>query len=307
MTFEVNILGSSGALPAHFRHPTAQVINHNDNYFLLDCGEGTQMQLDKFGLKRSKIDHIFISHLHGDHYFGLMGLITSYILLARKQPLYIYAPQGLKAIIAAHIDITDPDIGFEINITELIEPETGICSLVIENEVLEVYYFPLDHRITCFGYLFNEKLRSPNIIKSKIGEYTLTVAEIIQLKQGKDIVRGGEVLKNKNFTNPPPSPLQYAFCTDTLPVTKNYGFLQEVDLLYHEATFLHNDEERAAKTHHTTAKQAAEVAKQLNAKQLLIGHFSAKYQNLNMLLEEAKETFENTQLAIEGLVFKVAN
>lgn len=305
MTFEVTILGSSGALPAHSRHPTAQIVNHNDVYFLLDCGEGTQMQLDKYGIRRSKINHIFISHLHGDHYYGLMGLVTSYILLARKQPLHIYAPQGLKDKIAAHIDVLDEDIGFEININELPEPETGVCTLLIENDSLEIYYFKLEHRITCFGYLFNEKLRPPNVIKSKITEYSLSVAEIIQLKEGKDVVRANEILKNEDFTKPPPAPKQYAFCTDTLPVINDYSFLKEVDLLYHEATFLHNDAERATQTYHTTAKQAADLAQKLALKQLLIGHFSAKYQNINMLLQEARQTFEKTNLAIEGEVFKV--
>jgi len=305
MTFEVTILGSSGALPAHSRHPTAQIVNHNEAYFLLDCGEGTQMQLDKYAIRRSRINHIFISHLHGDHYYGLMGLITSYILLARKQPLHIYGPQGLNDRVAAHIDITDADIGFDIHINELPEPQKGVCSLLIENECLEIYYFPLEHRITCFGYLFNEKLRARNIIKSKIEEYSLTVAEIIQLKEGKDITRTIEILKNEDFTKSPPQPKQYAFCTDTLPVIDNYAFLKEVDLLYHEATFLHNDAERAAQTHHTTTKQAADLAQKLNLKQLLIGHFSAKYQNLNMLLEETKQTFQNTNLAVEGEVFKV--
>jgi len=305
MTFEVTILGSSGALPAHFRHPTAQIVNHNESYFLLDCGEGSQMQLDKFGLKRSRINNIFISHLHGDHYYGLMGLITSYILLSRTQPLYIYGPQGLKDRIAAHIDINDADIGFAIYINELEEPEYGSSNLLTESEILEIYYFPLKHRITCFGYLFKEKLRQRNVIKSKIEEHNLTVSEIIHLKEGKDILRKNEVLKNEDFTKAPAKPRSYAFCTDTLPVIDDYTFLKNVDLLYHEATFLQNDLERATKTYHTTATQAATLANKLNLKQLLIGHFSAKYQNLNMLLDEAKQTFGKTYLATEGETFGV--
>jgi len=305
MTFEVTILGCSGALPAHLRHPTAQIVNHNEAYFLIDCGEGTQMQLDKFDLKRSRINHIFVSHLHGDHYYGLMGLVTSYILLARVQPLRIYGPKGLKDKIAAHIDISDPGVGFEIHITELEVPTGNTLNLITTNKYLEVYYFPLQHGITCFGYLFKEKLRQPNIIKSKIEEHKLTVSEIIQLKEGNDIERENEVLKNENFTTPPPKPRLYAFCTDTLPIINTFDFLNEVDLLYHEATFLHEDVERAAQTHHSTAKQAAEVASDLNLQKLLIGHFSAKYKNLNMLLEEAQHTFKNTQLAIEGQTYKV--
>jgi len=305
MTFELTILGSSGALPAHFRHPTAQIVNHNELFFLLDCGEGTQMQLDKFGIKRGKINHIFISHLHGDHYYGLMGLLTSYVLLARQQPLYVYGPQGLKDKIAAHIDVTDADIGFEIHINELVVPEINTCSLLIENEYLEIYYFPLAHRITCFGYLLKEKLRQRNIIKSKINEHQLTVTEILQLKAGEDVKRANELLVNEDFTKAPPKPRSYAFCTDTLPVIDNYNFLKEVDLLYHEATFLHNDTERAAQTHHTTTTQAAQVAQNLIAAKLLIGHFSAKYQNLDLLLDEAKQTFKNTNLAIEGETYKV--
>lgn len=305
MTFEVTILGSSGALPAHFRHPTAQIVNHNECFFLFDCGEGTQMQLDKFSIRRGKINHVFISHLHGDHYYGLMGLLTSYVLLARKQPLYVYGPQGLKDKIAAHIDINDADIGFEIHINEIAVPDTANCALLIENEHVEIYYFPLVHRITCFGYLLKEKIRPRNVIKSKISSHQLTIAEIIQLKEGKDVARANEVLKNEDFTKAPPKPRSYAFCTDTLPVIDSYDFLKEVDLLYHEATFLHNDIERAAKTHHTTTTQAAQLAKNLKVSKLLIGHFSAKYQNLDMLSEEAKITFANTQLAIEGNTYQV--
>lgn len=305
MTFEVTILGSSGALPARSRHPTAQIVNHNESYFLLDCGEGTQMQLDRFNLRRSRINHIFISHLHGDHYYGLMGLITSYILLSRTQPLHIFGPEGLKEKIAAHIDVTDADIGFTIHINELNEPENCTCTLLTENENLEIYYFPLVHRITCFGYLFKEKLRQRNVIKSQIEKYKLTVAEIIRLKEGKDIIRESEVLKNEDFTKAPPTPRSYAFCTDTLPIIDDCTFLKDIDLLYHEATFLQDDVERAAQTYHTTAAQAANLAKKLNIQQLLIGHFSAKYHNLNMFLEEAKQTFSNTHLAIEGETFRV--
>jgi len=277
MTFELSILGSNGALPAHGRHPTAQILNHNEAYFLIDCGEGTQMRLDHLNLRRSKINHIFISHLHGDHYYGLMGLITSYILLGRQQKLTVYAPSGIKHIIDIHIDLDDPKNGFEIDIIELAIPETPM--LCYQSAVLEVYYFPLQHRIPCFGYFFKEVKQPRNIIKAKIEEYNLVVEEMIALKDGEDIVRNNELVENHLLTKDPKPQRSYAYCTDTTPFAHQYELLNNCNLLYHEATFMHNDEERALQTFHTTTKQAAEVAQKLQAKQLLIGHFSYPNQN----------------------------
>jgi len=302
MTFELSILGSNGALPAFGRHPTAQVLNHNESYFLIDCGEGTQMRMDEFNVRRSRIHRIFISHLHGDHYYGLMGLITSYILLGRKHKLTIYAPVGIKDIIAVHLDIHNPDNGFEIEIIELevnIEP-----TLCYSSGLLEVFYFPLDHRLTCFGYFFKEVKQLRNVIKSKINEFDLTVEEIKALKAGENILRNNETINNKLLTKDPKPQRSYAFCTDTTPIAKQYGLLKNCNLLYHEATFMDNDEERAAQTYHSTTKQAAEVAKSLNAVQLLIGHYSAN-KNLEPLLTETKAHFSNSLLAIEGQTFKI--
>ena len=303
MTFELSILGSNGALPAHGRHPTAQILNHNECYFLLDCGEGTQMRLDACNLKRSRINEIFISHLHGDHYYGLMGLITSYILLGRQQKLTIYAPSGLRSIIDVHIDINDPTNGFEIEIIELPIPDSP--ALCYQSSVIEVFYFPLKHRITCYGYFFKEVKQKRNLIKSKIEEYGLSVEEIIALKDGHNISRNGSEIENHQLTKDPKPQRNYAYCTDTLPIAHQYDLLKNCDLLYHEATFLHDDEERALQTFHTTTKQAAEVAKHLNAQQLIIGHFSAKYKNLDPLLQEAETVFENSALALEGEKFKI--
>lgn len=303
MTFELSILGSNGALPAHGRHPTAQVLNHNESYFLLDCGEGTQMRLDALNLKRSKINHIFISHLHGDHYYGLMGLLTSYILLGRQQKLTIYAPPGIQSIIDIHIDIEDSSNGFEIEIVEL--PILEAPSLCFQNEVIQVFYFPLQHRITCYGYFFKEVKQKRNVIKDKIEAYNLSVEEIIALKEGQHLNRDGAVIENHLLTKDPKLQRSYAYCTDTCAFAHQYDLLKNCDLLYHEATFMHNDAERASQTFHTTTKQAAEVAKKLNAKQLIIGHFSAKYKNLEPLLEEAKTVFENSILALEGAKFKI--
>ncbi len=304
MTFELSILGSNGALPAHGRHPTAQILNHNECYFLLDCGEGTQMRLDANNLKRGRINQIFISHLHGDHYYGLMGLITSYILLGRQQKLTVFAPPGLQSIIDVHIDIHDPNNGFEIEIIELPEPNSP--ALCYESSAIEVYYFPLQHRITCYGYFFKEVKQKRNVIKSKIEEYNLSVEEIIALKDGHNINRNGTDIQNKLLTKDPKAQRSYAYCTDTLPIAHHFNLLKNCDLLYHESTFLHDDEERALQTFHTTTKQAAAVAKQLNAHQLIIGHFSAKYKNLDPLLQEAKAIFENSALALEGEKFKIA-
>ncbi len=302
MKFEVTILGCNAAIPAYDRHPTAQILNHNEHLFLIDCGEGTQMRMADFNIRRGKINQIFISHLHGDHIYGLIGLITSYQLLGRTNPLNIVSTKGLKKLIQAHLDSTGSRLDYELNITEieLSDADNGTLIPVFENKFLRVDAFTLEHRIDCLGYLFREKEKPFNIRKEKIEEYGLSIDEIKLLKSGMDIDRDGRKLSFKECTHPPKAPRSYAYSTDTIYLERNIDLLKGVDLLYHETTFIAEETERARQTYHTTTKQAATLAMKAGVKQLLIGHYSAKYYDLKPLLEECREVFPDTLLGIEG-------
>ena len=289
-------------MPAHGRHPTAQILNHNEKLFLIDCGEGTQMQLDRYFIKRSKIEHIFISHLHGDHIFGLMGLITSYLLLGRKKALHIYSPPSLKQIVEIHNQSSESEMSFPLVFHELTAAEPTI---IFESNLLEVYCFPLEHRITCYGYFFQEKVKDRKIDKSKIKKHQLTINEILKLKAGEDIVREAEIIKNKDLTISPTKKRSYTYCTDTIAIATKYSILANCDLLYHETTFTKEEIERAKLTFHTTTHQAATLAKLLNVKKLLMGHYSAKYRSLDIFEEEAREIFEESYCSVEGETYSI--
>lgn len=302
MTFEVTILGSNSALPAHGRHPTAQVVNHHERFFLVDCGEGTQMRLSQLKIKRSKIDHIFISHLHGDHYYGLLGLITSYHLLQRAQPLHLYAPSGLKEIIETHFRYSKTNLLFDLQIHE-VNGETAAA--IFENDDLIVSTIPMNHRIPCCGYLFREKKHARKILPEKLAEYRIPPSEIAAIKRGNDFIADGTVIPNAHLTSDPDPSLTYAFCSDTLYHEAIIEQIRGADLLYHEATFMNEAAERAAQTFHSTTLQAATMAKKSNARRLIIGHFSAKYAELEKMLEEARSVFPSTELAVEGEKYSV--
>lgn len=295
MAFELTILGSSAAMPAHGRHLSAQVLQAGEELFLIDCGEGTQFQLMNLKIKFSKINHIFISHLHGDHIFGLVGLLMTFGLTSRTTPLHIYSPAGLEYLIKTQIPHEqDYPIYFH-------HSDTTISTLLFENKYLEVYSIPLIHRAPCHGFLFAEKKKVANIIKEKIEEYNIPYQQIPFIKEGGNfITQDGRTILHEELTTPAPTPLKFAYCSDTMYSEEIIPIIKGVNLLYHEATFMQDMLEQAQKTMHSTAAQAASIAQQAQVQKLIIGHFSARYQDLAPLLEEAKTVFEQTFLAEEG-------
>jgi len=303
MKFEVLILGSSSATPIYGRHPTAQLINVNEQLYLVDCGEGTQVQLMKYGIKSNRIKHIFISHLHGDHYLGLIGLLSSMHLVGRKDELHVYGPPALKEIVDLHFLHSQTVLRYPLHIHSTQDQTTAV---VLENENLRVSSFPLDHRIACTGFRFDEKRHLPTIDREKTEAAGIPNAYLSLIKRGHDyIAPDGTVYRWQELTIPPSEPRSYAYCSDTVRTVRYLPFIQEVDLLYHEATFLHEMVDRAAETYHTTALQAGQVATEVGAKKLLIGHYSARYKDLKPLLEESKAAFAETQLALEGSWYAV--
>jgi len=304
LSFKLTILGSSGALPAYDRHPSAQLLEINSKQFLIDCGEGTQIQLKKYAGSMLKIEHVFISHLHGDHYLGLMGLIFSQHLFKRENPLHIYAPKGLDEIISLQLkharSIPEFDLVFHpINMHE--------SSSILETDKIIVSTIPVVHKIPCVGFLFKEKSKERRLSKEKLPA-GLQLNEIAALKKGEDILdeQGNILFKADEITLAPKKSRSYAYMADTLYVESLTDYVKGVDLLYHEATFMEIDIDKAAQTKHSTAAQAANFAKLAGAGKLLIGHFSARYKSLEPLLEEAKKVFSNTELAIEGRSFEIA-
>ena len=303
MRFEVTILGSSSATPIFNRNPTAQVLNINEHLYLVDCGEGTQVQMLRFEVKASKIDHIFISHLHGDHYLGLIGLISSMHLNGRTKPLKLFGPAPLKEIIDLQFKHSDTSLNYDLQFTPT---NATTPEVILDNQDVTVETIPLDHRIPTTGFLFKQKKRLRKIIKEKVEALNVPIEHYPLLKKGAPFTAAdGKTYKNDELTIDSERPKCYAFCSDTIYNERYFEQIQNADLLYHEATFLHNMLDRANKTFHTTAWQAAQVALQTQAKALLIGHFSARYKSLNELLDEARTVFPHTELAIEGCTFTV--
>lgn len=301
MSIEVHILGSSSATPVFDRHPTAQLVKVLSHHFLVDCGEGTQMQLSRYRHKAAKISHIFISHLHGDHYLGLVGLLSTMNLHGRKNPLYLFCPPGLVEIITIQLKYSESILNFAIKVVEL---NTEGVENLLDNDQYKVDYFPLSHRIPCYGFKFTLKKGPRKIIKEKLPE-GITLLEIAYLKKGQDLLdeAGNIVLKNSDVTTEPNPEISYAFCSDTCYMPELAHWLQGTSLLYHESTFDNEFSDRATHTYHSTAAQAAQVAKDMNVRQLILGHFSARYKDLKPLLEEAKQIFPNSVLGIEGQTF----
>ncbi|HWZ14529.1 MAG TPA: ribonuclease Z [Mucilaginibacter sp.] len=303
MKFEVTILGSSSATPIFNRNPTAQVLNINDRLYLVDCGEGTQQQMLRFDIKASRIDYIFISHIHGDHYLGLVGLLSSLHLNGRKKPLKIYGPARLKEIIDLQLNYSETTLQYavEFNFTN---PEKA--EVILDNPDVTVESIPLDHRIACTGFLFREKKRLRKLIKDKLERANIPVEYYTALKKGADYVApDGSIIKNDTVTIDSEEPKTYSYCSDTLYNEMYFKQISNSTMLYHEATFLNIMLERARETHHTTALQAGQIALRTNTKKLLIGHFSARYKTLNELLDEARSVFPETELAIEGKTFVI--
>jgi ribonuclease Z len=303
MKFEVTILGSSSATPIFNRNPSAQALNINEHLYLIDCGEGTQQQMLRFDVKASRIDHIFISHLHGDHYLGLVGLLSSMHLNGRSKTLKLFGPPELKEIIDLQLKYSDTELQYAI---DFIPTHTNKAEVILDNQDVTVETIPLDHRIACTGFLFREKKRMRKIIKEKIAALDIPVEYYSAIKKGADYVApDGTVYKNSDITISSAEPKTYAYCSDTIYNESYFEQISNADLLYHESTFLNNMLERAQSTFHTTAWQAGEVAIKTNAKKLLIGHFSARYKTLNELLEEARSVFPDTELAVEGKTFVI--
>lgn len=263
--------------------------------FLIDCGEGTQVQLRKAKAKFSKINHIFISHLHGDHVFGLPGLISSFRLLGRETPLYVYGPKGIKEMMETIFRITETHQGFEVVFHELSSKKS---EKVFEDNRVEVFTIPLDHRIYCNGYLFKEKPKERHLNMQEISKYPeIEICDYHNLKRGKDIqLSDGYILKNENLTKPAEPSVSYAFCSDTRYLESIIPIIKNVDVLYHESTFLHDLKKMADYTGHTTALEAAKIARKANVKKLILGHFSNRYHDLSVFLNEACEIFPETYL-----------
>ena len=299
--FGVTILGNNSALPAYNRHPTAQVITLNDQLFLLDCGEGTQMQLATYKIRRSKINHIFISHLHGDHYFGLPGLITSMGLLGREHDLYLYAPPPLIDIIQMQLNVANTILPFNLIFKPLLEEE-----ILVETPKFSIEVFRVVHRIDCWGFLIREKKKPRKIDKEKILAHEIPANFFERLKDGEDYCnKEGQLIKNEWLTIPNKPGGSYAYCADTIYTESIAAKVKSVSLLYHEATYLKDLEARAKERFHSTTIQAAQIAELAKVQHLLIGHFSSKYETLEAFLEEAQTVFPNTSLAIEGVTYRI--
>ncbi|MEO6539202.1 MAG: ribonuclease Z [Ferruginibacter sp.] len=295
----LTILGNNSALPAYGRNPTSQVLQTNDEAYLIDCGEGTQQQMTKYKIKRSKINNIFISHLHGDHYFGLIGLLTSMGLLGRITDLHLHAPPLLQKIIQMQLDAASTVLPYTLYFHPLLTDGP-----VTNDKRVWVECFRVQHRIDCWGFLFREKKNPRSIAPDKVKAYEIPAAYYEELQKGKDYVtRKGTQIDNKELTIAAPAAKSYAYCADTIYDETLAEKINGVDLLYHETTYLKDLHERAASRFHSTTVQAATIAKMGMVKKLLIGHFSSKYETLDEFLAEAKEVFENTDLAIEGSCF----
>ena len=303
MPFEITILGSNSALPTSNRYPTAQVLNVRGRFFLIDCGEGTQIQLRRNKIGFGKIKHILISHLHGDHYFGLIGLISTLNLLGIKTDIHIYSPSELKTLLQAQLDF----FRGEMSVNLIFHPlNFKKAQKIYADKKIEIISFPVKHSIPTCGFLLREIQNPANIKKELVQKYNIPLNKIKEIKNGADFTcKDGTLISNKTLTIPPQKPRSYAFCTDTAFHKPNIGILEDVDLLYHEATFPESMRDFAEKTLHSTTIDAGNMAKMANAKKLIIGHFTARYNNVNTFLEETKTVFENTELATEGRTFSV--
>ncbi len=303
MNFEFLVLGTGSATPVVNRHPSAFVLSIENESFLIDCGEGTQYRLLENKVKSSRIKHIFISHLHGDHYFGLVGLLSSWNMNQRKEELTIFAPRGLDEILTAQFKYSDTRIQYKIH---FVETDTEQSYHLADTNFVEVQTIPLQHRIPCCGFLFRSKASKRKILPEKLPE-NFPIPYLKMLKEGLDIhdELSGVIYLNTDFTSAGCDSKSFAYCSDTAYNELKIKDLQNIDCLYHEATFTNSEEKRAEQTNHSTARQAAMIAQRANAKTLIIGHYSSRYKTLDTHLEEATAIFENSFLAEEGKVFRV--
>ena len=298
----LHIIGSGSALPTKNNFPSSQMLELRNKQFMIDCGEGTQIRLRQMGLKTNRLGHIFISHQHGDHVFGLMGLITTFGMLNRTADLTIHAHPDLEALLIPHLRYFADGCPFQI----IFQPFNPAASEIIyEDRSVQVSTIPLKHRVPSCGFLFEEKTGDRHIKRDMIDFYQIPTWKILKIKQGEDFVtEEGETIPNEVFTTPPTPPIRYAYCSDTAYSEKIIPIIEGVDCLYHEATFAEDEALRARQTMHSTARQAAEIARKAQVKKLIIGHFSARYANKTVLLNQAKEIFENTFLAEDMKTFE---
>jgi ribonuclease Z len=301
MKFEVTIMGCSSAAPTKNRNLTAQVLNSDDQLFLIDCGEATQMQFIKYHIKYSRINRIFISHLHGDHYLGLVPLLFSYHLFGRTKSLHVYANAALEEIIHLQLKASDSALGYPLIFHPLAENKS---EMLYDDDKLSIISFPLKHGVPTHGFVFRQTNAQLNLDTTKIKGLNLTHEQLQTLKQGSDVIaENGQLITYKSITLPQESPKIYAFCTDTAYSLSVVHFVKDADLLYHEATFMHHMLKSAEEKHHSTTLQAGEIAKRARVKRLLIGHYSARYDDLRPLLNETATVFPNVELAEEGKTF----
>ncbi|MCB2221913.1 MAG: ribonuclease Z [Bacteroidetes bacterium] len=304
MVFNIHILGSNSAVPTLKRHPTAQLVNHNERFYLIDCAEGTQLQLRKYKYKLQRIGNIFISHLHGDHFFGLIGLISTMHLLGRKKELHIYGPAELEKVILLQLEVSQTELIYPFHFHP-IDPQKS--EMIYENEKLTITTIPLNHRIPTCGFLFREKQGKRRLIKNVINNLDIPVDQFSKIKSGADFIdANGKTYKNSDLTMDPYPIRSYAYCSDTKYHEPIIDIVKKVSLLYHEATFMHDKADVAADKFHSTSSEAATIAKRSEVGKLIIGHFSTRYEDPQDLLQEARQIFNNTDLALDGSTFAVA-
>lgn len=299
---KLTILGCYAATPRTITNPTAQVLEIRNRMFLIDCGEGTQVQLRKNKLKFSKINHIFISHLHGDHFYGLVGLISTFMLLNRQTDLHVYGPKGIKEIILLQLRYSNSFTGYNLYFHELSSKKSEV---VYEDEKVVVKTIPLMHRVYTNGFLFEEKVGDRKLNIDVVHQHKIDTCYFQKIKNGSDItLDDGTVVPNAQLTFDPIQPKSYAFCSDTMYDESIIPIIENCDVLYHETTFLESEADKAENTMHSTAKQAANIALKANVKQLILGHYSTRYSNIDLFQEEATTVFQNVLLADDGRVFE---
>lgn len=297
----VTILGNNSAVPAFNRHPSSQVVSHDGTNYLVDCGEGTQIQMIKYKIRRGKISHIFISHLHGDHYFGLVGLLNTFGLLSHKQELHVYGPAPLQQIIEMQMNVAETTLPYPLHFHTLTKGE-----VLVDNEKIRISCFPTTHRIECYGFLFEEKEGKRKLLIDKIRKLSIPISFYSSLQSGLDyITPRGQRISNDEVTAPPAKGQKYAYCADTRYDEALIPHIYGADMIYHETTYLDNMREQAFLRFHATTKEAAELARKAMVHKLLIGHFSSKYSSLEAFEAEAREVFPNTHLALEGNTYEI--
>ncbi|TPN88896.1 ribonuclease Z [Aquimarina algicola] len=299
---KITILGCYSATPRTFTNPTSQVLEINNHIFLIDCGEGTQVQLRRNKVKFSRIKHIFISHLHGDHFFGLIGLVSTFRLLTRETPLHIYGPKGIKEAITLQLKLSNSWTDYPLHFHELTSKDSEV---IFEDEKVTVTTIPLQHRVYCNGFLFEEKQGDRNLLINKVEQYNIDKAYYRSIKKGKDItLDNGTIISNEELTTAPKPTKSYAFCSDTKYDEAKVPIIKNATVLYHESTFLESHKHLCAKTGHSSAIEAATIAKKANVGTLVLGHYSTRYENIELFKEEAKTVFDQVEIADDGKVFE---